>query len=249
MISNGDQRRLSNNILENITLILFDLDGTLRHNRPDSTQALIDYAVRLGVDDSLEKRRRSQRWAHYYWAQSEELADDMQTFGELNESFWENYIIRNLIAFDCEPENARKLTPELSEFMREKHQPEDWVPPDVPETLQNLKKAGYQLGVLSNRREPCHEHLEQLGLLDFFDLALVAGEVNAWKPDPNLFRMALERLGSSPENAVYVGDNYYSDILGAQQAGLQPILLDPDGVFPDADCPVIRAIGDLQELV
>lgn len=47
-------------------VILFDLDGTLRHNRPDANNTLFDCAVGLGARDSLENRRRAARWAHYY---------------------------------------------------------------------------------------------------------------------------------------------------------------------------------------
>ena len=74
------------------------------------------------------------------------------------------------------------------------------------------------------------------------------GWVSAWKPDPGLFAHALERLEIAPEQAIYVGDNYYADVIGARRAGLGPVLYDPDQVFPDADCPVIRSIGELRLL-
>ena len=75
----------------------------------------------------------------------------------------------------------------------------------------------------------------------------MAAEVNAWKPNPRIFDRALEFSGSSPERTIYVGDNYYADILGAQNAGLQPVLLDEKGLFPEAGCLVIERVEELVE--
>jgi HAD superfamily hydrolase (TIGR01549 family) len=72
----------------------------------------------------------------------------------------------------------------------------------VPETLQALKAAGYQLALVTNRSQPCHEELAQLGLLEFFELALTAGEASAWKPDPAIFTQALQRLCANAEAAI-----------------------------------------------
>jgi putative hydrolase of the HAD superfamily len=52
--------------------------------------------------------------------------------------------------------------------------------------------------------------------------------------------------GCSAATTVYVGDNYYADVEGARAAGMMPILIDPDGIFPDPGCPVIRSLGELE---
>jgi len=229
--------------------VLFDLDGTLRFNCPSYTDAFFDQAVSLGVPDSAERSRRAARWTHYYWAQSDELFVDLQIYPGSEDEFWLNYAARSLRAFDCPDECAQEYAPRLHEYMTYQHQPVAWVPPDVPETLSALKAAGYQLGLVTNRSKPCDEELTQLGLLDYFELALTAAEANAWKPDPAIFAQALQRLGATAGTALYVGDNYYADGVGARQAGLQPVLLDPQGLFPEVECLVIRAIGELQALV
>lgn len=228
--------------------LLFDLDGTLRFNRPSSTETFFDYVVSLGVPDSPERRRRAHRWTHYYWAQSDELFVDAQTYPGDDDAFWLNYAVRSLRAFDCPESCVQEIAPAAHAFMTYQHKPVSWVPPDVPETLRLLKAAGYRLGLVTNRSQPCQAELAQLGLLDFFELVLTAGEANAWKPDPVIFVEALRRLGANAEAALYVGDNYYADVIGARLAGLQPVLLDPDGLFPEAGCPVIQEIGDLQAL-
>jgi HAD superfamily hydrolase (TIGR01509 family) len=237
------------NIPGGIQVILFDLDGTLRHNLPSSTHAFLDYAVRLGASNAPESRRQAERWTHYYWAQSPELLADMAFYGDRQDQFWLNYARRNLLAFDCPEALAAALAPEVHRYMSEEFMPADWVPPDVPGTLQRLKEAGYRLGVLSNRDDPVHDYLGELSLVSCFDLVLVAGEVGSWKPEPEIFLLAVERLGVSPAQTLYVGDNYYADFIGAQRAGLHPVLVDPEGLFPEADCAIIKNVGELLDLV
>jgi HAD superfamily hydrolase (TIGR01509 family) len=235
--------------LHNPRTVLFDLDGTLRFNHPSSTETFFDYAVSLGAPDSPERRRCAYRWTHYYWAQSDELLVDVQTYPGDDDAFWLNYAVRSLRAFDCPESCVQEIAPAAHTYMTHQHKPVSWVPLDVPETLRLLKAAGYRLGLVTNRSQPCQTELAQLGLLEFFEFALTAGEANAWKPDPAIFLLALQRLGVSADTALYVGDNYYADVIGARQAGLIPILLDPMGLFPEAECLVIQAIGELQPLV
>ena len=115
------------------------------------------------------------------------------------------------------------------------------------ELLWNLREAGFTLGLVSNRDEPLTGVAIELGIIEHFNFTLAAGQVDSWKPDAAIFRHAL-RLGgdAAPGEAVYIGDNYYADVVGARGAGLQAVLLDPEGIFPDAECPVIHSLKELQ---
>lgn len=224
--------------------ILFDLDGTLRHSRPSFTDTFLSQAFQLGAPDSPEQRRQATRWLHYYWAQSPEMLADRQAYGT-EEVFWTNHARLFLINLGCQPEQAQTLAPDLFRYYEEEFEPEDWVPPDVPDTLQALISFGYHLGVVSNRSQTYQQQLADLRLDQYFKCVVAAGEVNSWKPDTIIFQHALSELGVLPEDTIYVGDNYYADVVGSRRAGIQPILLDPQGIFPDADCPVIHTISDL----
>ena len=70
--------------------------------------------------------------------------------------------------------------------------------------------------------------------------------MNSWKPDALIFQHAVQRAGSRPACTLYVGDNYFADIVGAQRAGLKPVLLDPERIFPEAECPVICSLEELR---
>jgi len=67
------------------------------------------------------------------------------------------------------------------------------------------------------------------------------------KPDPAIFRLALERLGLDPREAVYVGDSYGHDALPALALGLGAVLVDPLDLHPESICPRVRSLGGLVE--
>jgi len=230
--------------LDGIRAILFDLDGTLRHSRPSYNQALFNLATEMGVPFSEERRRQALRWAHYYFAESPELANDNETLRHDQDLFLTNYIRRLLMIYGCTPERAAEMAPEIYRQLKAGLQPEDWIEPAAPATLEKLWVAGYKMGVVSNRSQAFHGLLEELGLQPYFDFALAAGEVNSWKPDTAIFQHAIRRAGTCPACTMYVGDNYYADVVGALRAGLQPVLFDPEGLFPDPGCPVIRSLQD-----
>ena len=229
-----------------IKAFLFDLDGTLRHSQPLSGEVCSDFAQEMGLPLTQEDRIRAARWEHYYWASSPELHEDLPLWGEDDaDPFWAKYCERRLLAMGASEERARRLAVPLRDAMRERYHPEEWTPPELPEVLTSLQERGYQLGVLSNRTSNFDSVLEKIGLLGYFEFRMAAGEVEALKPDPRVFAAALERLRLAPEEAVYIGDNYYADALGARAAGMNPILYDPRGLFPDAECPVIRSFVEL----
>ena len=232
-----------------IETILFDLDGTLRHNEPSANDTQFNFLVSLGLQNSIKVKNRGGRWVHYYWAQSPELFLDLSTYGKLNKEFWGNYFTRYLQALDIKEVDLLRFASLLSNHMEEYFSPRDFIYPCVPETLSQLNSAGYNLGLVSNRSEPCQDQCESLGLLDFFQFAYVAAEVDAWKPDPKIFDLAINLTGSKPQNIVYVGDNYFADVEGATNAGIQPILYDPNQIFPDAACPRINKIKDLVDML
>jgi HAD superfamily hydrolase (TIGR01549 family) len=232
-----------------VSAVLFDLDGTLRINLPSTNHTFFDYAAQLGAVDSPERRRSALRWVHYYWAQSPEMLQDQQTYAGLTDAFWTYYSYRTLINFSCPETQALDLGPQVHQRMQAEYRSVDHVPPDVWNTLSTLRDAGFTLGVVSNRRNSYAEQMLALGLAPFFQFALAAGEVNSWKPEPVIFHHALALLGAQPDQTIYVGDNYFADILGASNAGLRPVLLDPEGLFPEATCPVITSLGGLLQVL
>ena len=82
------------------------------------------------------------------------------------------------------------------------------------------------LAVISNINSTGPELCESLGLTGHVDFAVTSSEVGAEKPHPPIFQAVLHRAGVEPGEAVHVGDQLDSDIAGALDAGIRPILMD-----------------------
>ena len=232
-----------------IKAIFFDLDGTLRHSVPSGGEVFTDYVITLGLQVNEEARLRALRWEHLYWANSVDLRDDLLAHSGETEKFWIEYSRRRLIALGASAEEAGEYAVKASVHMGEFYRPESIIPEDVRRTLPQLKEAGYILAVISNRDKPFQDVLDDHGIGEFFDFSLAAGEVNAFKPEPEVFQHALGRVSLSPKEAIYVGDNYYADVVGSRRAGLQPVLYDPIGIFPDPDCATIKSFDELNFII
>jgi HAD superfamily hydrolase (TIGR01549 family) len=232
-----------------IKAIFFDLDGTLRHSVPSGGDVFTDYARTLGFHITHDDRLRAIRWEHLYWANSTDLRDDLLAHSGETENFWIEYSQRRLVALGVAPALAREYAPRVSAHMGTEYKPESVIPDEVRKALPELKQAGYILAVLSNRDRPFVELLRTHNISEFFDFSVAAGEVNTYKPDPGLFEHALRVAKVTAQKAVYVGDNYFADVIGARRASLTPILVDPRGIFPEADCITIKTFAELYGIV
>ena len=106
-------------------------------------------------------------------------------------------------------------------------QPRGWgLYPDTRPALEALHARGVRLGVISNFDSRLFGLLDGLGIARFFDPTVISTRAGAAKPDTAIFSHALAHHGLAPEHAVHVGDSYEMDVLGAQAAGLQPVLID-----------------------
>jgi putative hydrolase of the HAD superfamily len=89
----------------------------------------------------------------------------------------------------------------------------------VAEGLRVLRGAGFALACVSDWDVGVGRQLERAGLGSFLDVVVSSAEIGARKPDPRVFRAALERLGITPERALHIGDGE-GDRVGALAAGL-----------------------------
>lgn len=135
----------------------------------------------------------------------------------------------------------------LTEWRRQVNPPLGlWTRPD-PEAftaLALLRESGVRAAVISNSNGTVRSILGILGLAPHLEFVLDSAEVGIEKPDPRIFALALERARLDPEDAVYIGDLFSIDVLGARAAGLEAILLDPGGYWGDRDCPVAGGIHE-----
>ncbi|HEY7282361.1 MAG TPA: HAD-IA family hydrolase [Actinomycetota bacterium] len=104
---------------------------------------------------------------------------------------------------------------------------------DALPVLEKLGGAGLALGLISNFEEWLEELLEHLDVARFFEVRVISGAEGLEKPDPAIFRLALDRMGVQAEDAAYVGDNVVYDVEPAQSLGMTGVLLDRRGRSED----------------
>jgi len=117
---------------------------------------------------------------------------------------------------------------------------------DVLPTLDSLKDKGYILGLLTNIERGTEFNYRELGLGEYFDTVVTSDDVGAKKPKAPIFILALSRANVNPDEAIYVGDQYESDVVGARGVGINPVLIDRRDLFRwAADCQRIRSLTEL----
>jgi putative hydrolase of the HAD superfamily len=117
----------------------------------------------------------------------------------------------------------------------------------VRPSLERLRADGLRLAAVSNSNGTLRRLFDRLGLAAAFDVILDSRVEGVEKPDPRIFRLALERLGEEATATLHVGDFYHLDVLGARAAGIRPVLVDEAGLYPEADCPRVRSLAELAD--
>jgi putative hydrolase of the HAD superfamily len=121
--------------------------------------------------------------------------------------------------------------------------------PDTRPALSALSERGVALAVISNWDRRLPRILDDLELTGYFATITVSSLEGVEKPDPEIFRRTLDRLGVAPQQALHVGDSSREDCEGAAEAGLQSVLIDRYGLFPDEPWPRIASLAELLDLV
>lgn len=128
----------------------------------------------------------------------------------------------NLVAEDAELFNLAKAA--MIAF-RKRSIREFSIESDAIDTLSELKKRGIKLCIISNAQSLYFENdICGTGLSELMDAIVVSERIGLAKPNPEIFRIALARINLHPADLLFVGDDLYTDIHGATQAGLASCL-------------------------
>ena len=106
--------------------------------------------------------------------------------------------------------------------------------PQALETVQELKKSGYQLHMITNGfREVQTVKIENCGLAPYFQELICSEDIGKNKPDKDIFHHAMRLANCNVSQSVMIGDDYEVDILGANAVGMHTIHFDPERRFPE----------------
>lgn len=125
--------------------------------------------------------------------------------------------------------------------------------PGVMSLLEALKNKGYKMGLVTSRtKDTTWAGLHHYGMDKYFDAVITAGDTDKHKPDPEPILITLDKLGSSPEDSIMVGDTMF-DLLCAKNAGVKSVMVDWSVTMSaeekaQADY-VIKTAGELLEVL
>jgi HAD superfamily hydrolase (TIGR01662 family) len=183
-------------------------------------RALADVLALHGVSADPERLQAAQHAAKQRY-------QALVMSGGQHEDGWSVIIEDTLVSAGVERERAREL---LVPVRRAHDELYLWrrVAPGLPEALARAQAAGIKLVVVSNSEGRLAYVLEYLGLARYFDAVLDSQHEGVQKPDPEIFRRAIERVGVSADRALMAGDIPEVDMRGAQRAGIAGVLIDPE---------------------
>ena len=115
----------------------------------------------------------------------------------------------------------------------------------APQAVAELRRRGFELGVVSNAEGRVAEDLDSAGYEGLFTTVVDSHVVGVEKPDPRIFEIAMERLGAKSETTIYLGDVPAVDVEGAKAARITPVLVDMHGLYRSVD---VRRIDSIREL-
>lgn len=120
---------------------------------------------------------------------------------------------------------------------------------DVLPVLTALEESGYRLGLISNFEGWLQNILVEQELGESFDVTVISGLEGIEKPDPAIYRLAIERAAVEPSRAVHVGDSVTMDVEPALEVGINAVLLDRVGRYRHEGHVAIASLEDLPTLV
>jgi putative hydrolase of the HAD superfamily len=229
--------------LNGVNTVVFDLDGTLCYYSVSIKEAM-EQTLRLGGQPSNLVGDLDRAAARYdaLWEEEERTHDAGRS---LRERIWgrllgEHGVDEPLLAHTLSDVYTRIRVPSIRLF------------DGARELLVGLKRR-YRLGLLTNGpADMQREKIDALKIGTLFDAVVVSGEIGLYKPDVRVFQYLLEQLRVPPHQALYVGDSYAMDVVGAKEAGMCMAWIrrgqstNSGDVTPDLE---LQDVGELREIL
>jgi putative hydrolase of the HAD superfamily len=227
--------------------ICFDMGFTLLQHAPTGPDLYIRILAEHGHTVTVDELEAAVRPARDFYIRATREGRPFESSMELASEFWEEY---NGIVLE-----RLGLPVDIHSSLGEKIYTAAWSPaswrlfPDVIPTLDELRGRGIRMAVISNFVDTLDAVCASHGLSQYFDVILPSVQAGTMKPDPEIFHIALRRLGVAADAAWHVGDNYWADILGARAAGLTAVLVDRERAVPHPDGPAVHSLDQLVGLL
>lgn len=236
-----------------VDAVVFDIGGVFTVRHPDPVrEGMLAAGFELPADPELYRR------AHHVAVRA--MSDLLAEHGTVREyeremwAHWERGYLRSLGVPEDRLDEAAKA---MISHVFDKDVKNIWrhLLQDNVDGFHRIVASGMPVAVVSNNNGTAEEQLRHFGIcqvgpgpLPSVTIVVDSKLVGVAKPDPAIFRPALEALGTEPGRTLYVGDTVHADVRGATAAGMPVVQLDPYDLhadFPHARVPHVGVLADL----
>jgi len=236
-----------------IRAVAFDANGTLiRILTDDGDEQIFRAAAHFLTYQGIDIHRHELRDL-YFQIMKEQLRTSPERYPEFDAvGIWRSIIKDHKTDFTraLPADKLRQMPLFLAEMSRGISRRRLGLYPYVREVLDILYDR-CPLAIITDAQSTyARSELHKVGLLGYFDPIIVSGDHGYRKPDRRLFQLALDGMATAAENALYVGNDMYRDIYGAQEAGLTTVMFDSDqGEKSYQGCAPDYTITDFRDLL
>ena len=230
---------MMNHLLDHTRAVIFDAGNTLALPDWSRISAITEQATSLRFDEADLQHRMCKvlREADESKDFLRDVANKMVPMG------WELHRLYGELGL-----NDSQLEKLLAALLAEHDKYHLWsvLNKEALPLFEQLKRQGMQLAVISNSTDGQVEKLlRNLQIIQHLDLHVDSYRIGLAKPDPKIFLHTVKELGIAPHEAVYVGDSYNTDVVGAQEAGLRAVLFDPYNLQSELNTVRISSLSEL----
>ncbi len=201
--------------MQHIKHIFFDLDHTLWDFETNSNIAFEiifkKHKLKVNTEKFLNYYSAINR---NYWKlyRKERIGKDEMRYGRLKDTF-------ELIKFKAHDDLINKLSLDYIEFLPQNNE----LINGAFEVLMYLEPK-YKLHIITNGFTMVqHEKLKNSNITQYFDKIITSEKAGAKKPNPKIFKYALDITGALPKESLMIGDNWEADIMGAKNMEIDVI--------------------------
>ncbi len=226
-----------------ITTAFFDAGETLLGPQPSWSGLSTTILAGRGHDVNVEQLQAAWRETGQVFLQAADEGKTFSTSHDESHRFWTHLyteLLDHLGVRDTEaPEVLYQTFSDPSNYGLF----EDALP-----ALDSLAERGVKLGVISNFESWLAVMLDHLAIRDRFEVLAISGDLGWEKPDPRIFKWAIEEAGAEPHECLHVGDSPHFDAIPAAELGMTGVLIDRYGRWNDLDGTFER-VATLRDLV
>tara|TARA_Y100001935_G_scaffold113820_1_gene94372 strand:- start:193 stop:927 length:735 start_codon:yes stop_codon:yes gene_type:complete len=230
-----------------IKAVFFDIYGTIADFFPPKEEIQINVAEKFNITLDKDKILDAYKLANNFLVKQNSIFPIRKMNDEQKLNFFSEYekIIIDNSGSNVDVGVAKNIWVEIT-----KQKYDLKIFPDLIQCINDLRDMGLILGLISNINMSGKKIAEKLGVSSYFNYVFTSEDLGYEKPNKMIFEKSLDIAKLTSSEVVFVGDQVESDILGAKNANILPILLDRYNNYENySEVIKISDLFQLQEII